>query len=239
MHPAKVIAVLAAALALAVTGTPAHAAPIRDRTAPHAEVSVSWDGRGGHHTVPSALFGDVTVVPGDTARATILVRNDGPTDGILAVSIVNTQLHPHGAGDHDSLAQDLRINGMPVDELVRAPGTVHAGPIAEGATAAVPISYDFPAGAVSGNRADVGLVEVSFDVHLRITADSSRDLGGAPGADIDSGGPEATGPTDGIVAQTGGALAPTAGWLVPLALVLTVVATVAAQMRHRGKAEQR
>jgi len=241
MLTAKTAAVLTTALALALVAVPAHAGAPREPSGlpPSTELSMTWDGHEGHHTLSGSLFGDRTIVPGDTAEATIAVRNGGPTDGTLAVSIVNTQLHRPEAAAHDGLADDLRINGIPVAELIGTRVMVHEAPLAQGATTTVPVTYDFPAAAVSGNRADIGPVEVSFDVHLRITADPSRDPGNAVGHDSDASGQTTTGPSDGIIAQTGGRLAAAAGWLVPTALMLIVIATLAAHARNRTRAGQR
>lgn len=203
-------AALAAALALALVLLSPAVARADDRDDPppataDPDLSLRWEGSsGGALTVPGALWGEVTVVPGDSDTRVITVRNDGPTDGTLTVSIVNattsTRLDDPGWVD-DAFYDDLTVGGVSASALAGTSTVVHEVPLARGETVQVPLSYAFdgwtgnrtggglehPSGATV-NPDGVGARSFTFDVQLRIEGDSTPVTDAAPGNLTQSGG---------------------------------------------------
>jgi hypothetical protein len=224
----RLLAVLAATVLLLVPAVAARA----DETGRRTQVAVRWQGDGGHATLDRSLLGDLTVVPGDRAETVVAVRNDGPSDGTLAVSIVNTRLLEELATVDDGFADDLLINDVPVSRLLDGDTLVHEVPVARGAVAEVPLRHELPAGATSGNRGEGETVTVAFDVHLRITGDATSAQDGADGAAADRG-------AEGAIARTGGRAAADVRGLLAGAAALLVAAVVAAGRQHRAREGRR
>ncbi|MCA5895182.1 hypothetical protein LEP48_17780 [Isoptericola sp. NEAU-Y5] len=255
-------AVLATVLALmATTAVTAQAAvtpatPVVPEPAVH-DVAMRWTGEAGHLTVQGDALGIVTVVPGDAGATTVRVTNEGPSSGNLTASIVNASFG--GADADDEFFRDLRINDVAAADLAGDDHVIHEVELAQGATTEVPLTYEFPLEATSGNRAEVGERKFAFDVQLRITGDPSatRDADPAPATPGGTGGAD-VGSTDtsdlrlaevadkatggglwaGSTAATGGAALPTAGWMLFLAGGLLTLALAAARARRGVPAEQ-
>lgn len=225
MPRGRALAVLAATTVLLAPTTAASAHETEHLT----EVALRWHGDGGQQTVSGSLFGDLVVVPGDRASAVVAVRNDGPSDGTLAVSIVGARLHGQPPAADGDFADDLRINDIPASRLLDTPTLVHQAPVARGAVAEIPLDLHFPSHATSGNRGEVDAGTFAFDVHLRITGDGTTE---------DAGGDER--PADraagGVLARTGGQAAPSAGRLLAGAGALLAAAALLARARSRVRA---
>lgn len=142
--------------------------------------------------VDGSLLGEVVVVPGDSGRAVLRVRNDGPTAGTLTASVVDAVAlrDPDDASwVDDSFYDDLTVNGVPATQLEGRRTVIHEAALGRGATVDIPVDYAFPVEATSGNRAFVGERVFSFDLLLRI-------LGDTPGPDAPGDADPGTPPGD-------------------------------------------
>lgn len=259
--PLMIAVVLGTALPL-VLGPPATAVPRHHSSAAAAhaptttsatdpDVVLPWDGRTPRSIVVTGeLWGRVVVVPGDSGRASVTVRNDGPTTGTLTASIVDVTVHraPDDPTWIDDLFyDDLTIDGTPVTALEGRRTELLSVDLAPGETTEVPLLYGFEGW--TGNRtgggldADTGRTvnpegvgerEVTFDVLLRIGGDTGTDDTdeSTTGGDGDaSTRPGAVGP---LVATGGAALAGTPWPLLgAAALVALVVGATRARDRRR------
>ncbi|MGW8565720.1 hypothetical protein [Isoptericola sp. NPDC055881] len=150
--------------------------------------------------VGGSLLGEVVVVPGDADRATLRVRNEGPTGGTLTASIVNAAaFRDHGDDSwvDDSFYDDLLVNGVPASRLEGRQTVIHEAHLPRGESVDLSVSYDFPVEATSGNHAFVGQRVFSFDVLLRIAGDTpDDDATPGPGDPGDDTGRDDTGRDD-------------------------------------------
>lgn len=173
----------AAAIAFTALAAPAAAAPAPDGK---DVIALSWDGDEYTSVIGGSFVGVPVAVPGDSATRTLMVRNDGPSAGILNASIVNVKiLDPHapdvkdngnGAEDQGNFYDDLRLawNGGSDNftTLASRPETeIYEVEVARGRTVPITIDYQFPIEATSGNQANVSAREASFDVRLTISGD--------------------------------------------------------------------
>ena len=186
-------AALAAGLVGALTA-PAVAAP----AAPAADdytrsIQLSWDGVGYADVTTENFLGTPVSIPGDTATRTLLVRNDGPTDGTLRASIVDVGLldpdaldvHHQpahlapatgsysGAGDQGNFYDDLEIDwahghGSMTQLAADEQTVILQVPLASGEQVPVTLTYELPEQATSGNRANVAERLASLDVLLEL-----------------------------------------------------------------------
>src|SRR5699024_8263843 len=205
LHPARAGAA-AAALATGLLGLlagPAAAAPTTAATSPaaaadHSEaVQLSWDGSSYAATTTESFLGTPVTVPGDNATRTLLVRNDGPTDGTLRATIIDVQLldpdapdvhhNPEhvapddsglytGAGDQGSFYADLRVGwGSGSASMTQLAGNgqtqILQVPLARGEQVPITLDYVLPLAATSGNQANVAERLASFDVLLQLGGD--------------------------------------------------------------------
>ncbi|MFF2830513.1 hypothetical protein ACFVSK_02005 [Cellulosimicrobium cellulans] len=247
----RVAAALAAALtltALAVPATTAAAAPAATATDP---VGLERDADGtplvrltGRVTpddavlVDGSLLGEVVVVPGDSGRAVLRVRNEGPTAGTLTASVVDAVAHrdPGGAGwTDDAFYDDLTVNGVSASRLEGRRTVVHEAELGRGATVDVPVVYDLPVDATTGNRVLVGERVFSFDLLLRITGDAPGPGTGAASETPAGTADDAAHETGGLVSRTGGVVEPgLAPWWAAVAGGLVLVAAGAVRTLRRG-----
>jgi hypothetical protein len=123
-------------------------------------LSLGGDNPGAVLTVP--VLGTSVVVPGDERSATLKVRNDGDSEGVLTVDIVDVALD----GAPDGFFDDFLVNGVPASALDARDTTVFRQSIGAGATASVPLSYEFPAASAEGN---VPGPEPGLDFRVRLT----------------------------------------------------------------------
>lgn len=144
-------------------------------------IQMSWDGRTYVAETFESFVGTPVVVPGDHASRTLLVRNEGPSEGVLRAAITNVELlgGASAAGD-DDFYDDLTVhwsNGKAsMNELGANEATeVIERPLEEGETTELTIGYKFPLQSTSGNRAEVGARSASFDVVLTLGGERPSD----------------------------------------------------------------
>lgn len=188
-------AVAAGALAaglVSVLAAPASAAPDdHDYT---RSIELSWDGTGYADVTTTSFLGTPVSTPGDSATRTVLVRNDGPTDGTLRATITNVHLldpdapdvqhHPNhvapddsglyaGAGEQGNFYNDLQVGWdagqASLTQLADNGDTqILLIPLEQGEQVPIMIDYDLPAAATSGNVANVSARLATFDVKLEL-----------------------------------------------------------------------
>lgn len=210
------------------------------------DVVLPWDGQKPRSIVVTGeLWGKIVVVPGDSGRASVSVRNDGPTMGTLTASIVDVVVHrapDDPAWIDDRFYDDLTIAGSPVTALEDRATEILSVDVAPGATTEVPLLYGFEGW--TGNRTGGGLAtdtgltvnpdgvgerEVTFDVLLRIGGDTDDAAAGGDGQARTR--PGAVGP----LVATGGTAPPGTPWaLLGAAALLALVVARARDRRHRG-----
>ncbi|MFE6970446.1 hypothetical protein [Isoptericola sp. NPDC057653] len=152
-------------------------------------VVLPWDGRADEViVVDGALWGRVTVVPGDGDTRSVRVRNDGPTAGELTATIVDAAALD-AADDptwvDDAFYDDLTINGVPASVLHQKETLIQTTPLAAGESTDVTLTFAFDGH--TGNRTGggydedageivnpdgVGPREFGFDVLLRLAGDA-------------------------------------------------------------------
>lgn len=160
----------AASIVLVLGGAlPAHAAE-------PDPIQLSWNGSDYADTVVESFVGTPVAVPGDSAQRTLYVRNDGPSDGTLAVTITRVELLDPDASLDDSFYDDVIVDwGTGSGSLTAIDDagdtSVLTRPLAMGETTEVTIGYDFPVDATSGNRSNVGDRQASFDVVFTLGGD--------------------------------------------------------------------
>ena len=187
--------------------------------------------------VDGSLLGEVVVVPGDSGRAVLRVRNEGPTAGTLTASVVDAVAHREPGGEgwtDDAFYDDLTVNGIPASRLEGRTTVVHEAELERGATVDVPVVYDLPVDATTGNRALVGERVFSFDLLLRIAGDAAGPGTGVAHETVAGAADDAAHETRGLVSRTGGAAEPgTAPWWAVVAGGLVLVAAGAARTLRR------
>lgn len=211
-----VLGMLSAVLLL--SGTAAGAAAQTNEEA----IQMSWDGRSYVAETFESFVGTPVVVPGDQASRTLLVRNEGPSVGVLRASITNVELLSSGsaAGD-DDFYNDLTVHWNTGQASMTELGANEATevierPLEEGETTELTIGYEFPLEATSGNRAEVGARSATFDVVLTLGGERpSNQEHSSSAAPPPSGGAEETSseaglrsltpqrPAPGFLAETG------------------------------------
>ncbi|MCM1012079.1 MULTISPECIES: hypothetical protein [unclassified Brevibacterium] len=155
-------------------------------------IQLSWDGSSYSDATTESFVGFPVAVPGDSTSRTIMVRNDGPTDGTLTVSIVDVELLTPTIDDdfYSDLLIDWQTGRSSIRDLESAGTTrIIDMPLPQGETTPVTIGYVFPREATSGNKSDVGERQGRFDVLFQLGGDDAE-------ADAGSAGSAGTG-TDG------------------------------------------
>lgn len=158
-----------------------------------AALSLDWDGTT-RATTDLSFVGVPVAVPGDRARRTMTVRNDGPTGGTLSAWVTQVSLLDPPASGDDGFYDDLRLGWSTAsatdDASFRA--LADAGDtlivrthLARGASTRIEVDYELPLAATSGNRSLAGPRQASFVIRAQITGDTS----GVPAAPVADGGP--------------------------------------------------
>lgn len=190
--------VTAGAFAAALVGAlaaPASAAPLDPTPEDYTQsIQLSWDGTGYADSTTENFLGTPVAIPGDTATRTLLVRNDGPTDGTLRATITDVDLldpdaldvqhHPGhrapddsglytGAGDQGDFYDDLQLDWAhgqaSFTQLAADEQTVITQvPLAAGEQVPVTLTYELPPEATSGNQANVAERLASLTVVLEL-----------------------------------------------------------------------
>ncbi len=181
------IAPLAATIALAVT-VPAAAAHADD------ELGVSLDGVTWAHEITAPLFDpSFRFVPGDSETTTFLVRNEGPSQGVLSVEVAAQD--PDGLLADDQFLVEARVDGgawTPVE-----PGATTVAP----AELPVPVGSSVPVDLrATFDPASTRMDEV-IPVQVRVVLSEDGSVGGV---DEDDGGDGQVGGVDeGALPDTG------------------------------------
>ncbi|MFE2656517.1 hypothetical protein [Brevibacterium sp. NPDC059310] len=155
-------------------------------------IQLSWDGSSYSDATTESFVGFPVTVPGDSTSRTIMVRNDGPTDGTLTVSIVDVELLTPTIDDdfYSDLLIDWQTGRSSIRDLESAGTTrIIDMPLPQGETTPVTIGYDFPREATSGNKSNVGERQGRFDVLFQLGGDDAE-------ADAESAGAETDGSAD-------------------------------------------
>lgn len=177
---------LISALGVAAVAFTALAAPASAASASEAQdvIAMSWDGKEYTSVIGGSFVGVPVAVPGDSAKRTLYVRNDGPSGGTLNASIVNVKiLDPQATDakdngkDQGNFYDDLRLawNGGNANFTTLASRTeteIYDVHVDQGQVVPITVAYQFPIEATSGNRANVSKREASFDVLLTISGDA-------------------------------------------------------------------
>lgn len=177
---ASFISALGIAAIACTAATSASAATVPE---PTDVIGLSWNGQDYTSMIGGSFVGVPVSVPGDSARRTLMVRNDGPSSGTLSASIINVKILDQDAADHGNFYNDLRLGwdggSSTFTALAAKPETqIYEIPLAQGAVVPLTIDYRFPVEATSGNQANVSRREASFDVKLTISGDAKPTLPG-------------------------------------------------------------
>lgn len=208
---------IAATAALATLGVVGAAAP----ASADDEIGLSRDGVSWSRQLAAPLFDDGFVwVPGDVEQASFLVRNDGPSDGELAVDVLTAD--PDGLLASDAFLLEARI------------GTGEWVEIDSGTTALTPTVLDVPEGARSRITVRGTFLPETTDhqdelasFRVRVTLSEAGDVGG----EDDGAGDGEVGGQDGLP-DTGSPLGAGVIW-VAAALIGAGIALVRPGRDHR------
>lgn len=142
-------------------------------------MQLSWDGVHYSSSTSEAFFGTPVIVPGDSARRTLLVRNDGPSDAILRARITDVDLtHDRSDGFYDKLLIDWSTGQTTMRQLAaNGETTIVDVQLAQGAEFEITIGYHLPEDTVEGNRRGGPARLAGFDVELDLAGMST------PGSD--------------------------------------------------------
>ena len=217
---------LAVVVATAVAVVATAAAPARADD----EIGLSADGVTWSAQLSAPLFATgFRIVPGDTESRTFQVRNDGPTAGILTVSVVASD--PDGLLGSGDLDLAARVGSGPWRPV--GAGTTEAAtrlPVARGARTTVTIRAGFDAASTRQAQS------VPFSVRLRLAED-----GEVGGVDENGGGSGDGGDRGGDVGGVGTGLPGTGTSVAPGLLVLAagLIGGGLALVRRREREEGR
>ena len=137
-------------------------------------IQMSWDGRSYADQTVESFVGAPVVVPGDQDSSTLIVRNEGPTAGVLRATISNVQMGSVSrAADNDDFYDDLSVRwdsgqNSVTDLAANGDTPVMRTRLEQGETAKLTIGYELPLEVTSGNRTEVGKRSASFDVILTL-----------------------------------------------------------------------
>ncbi|MFD6134016.1 hypothetical protein [Isoptericola sp. NPDC060257] len=216
------VATCGAALVVGVLLAPAAAAGAQGGAEPGG-VALSVDGRRWTTDLEAALFGSAPWTPGETRRAVLLVRNDGPGPAGSRVAVsVGEGVTGRGAS---ALADAVRVRVRP--EGGRWSDGAGSAPVLLAESEVLPVTVEASLDGAAGNETQGETVPV--DVLVTLAGDGPPDT-------ADTGGEQdvGRGPAD-DVRDGPGALARTGGQPLP-ALLAAVVAVAAGVLLRRGRA---
>ena len=136
-------------------------------------MQLSWDGVHYSSSTSQAFFDTPVIVPGDSARRTLLVRNAGPSDAMLRASITNVDLtHDRSDDFYDQLLIDWNTGQTTVGQLAaNGETTIVDVQLAQGEEFEITIGYHLPQHTVEGNGRGGRLA--GFDVQLDLAGMST------------------------------------------------------------------
>lgn len=137
-------------------------------------LQISWDASDSAPGTAESFFGMPIVVPGDSARRSLTVRNAGPSGGTLTARIVNVELAgtDTGASFYDDLEIHWADGSASMRELYNNGETeILQEAMVQGVQTEVALEYLFPRDAASGNYANSPSHQASFDVEFQINGD--------------------------------------------------------------------
>lgn len=155
------------------------------------EVKLSWDGVNYTSQIGESFIGLPISVPGDSKSRTLKVKNDGPTNGTMTVSIINVELknkeakeshHVNGENTGD-FYDDVKITGITKSGSITKSFKEYDNEektiigqfnIDKNEVTDVTIDYEFPFEATSGNKANVDERLATFDVLIEIQGADSE-----------------------------------------------------------------
>ena len=169
----KLLAVTGSGLILIALGVSATSA-IQQH---NAALQLSWDGVQYSSSTDEGFFGTPIIVPGDSARRTLLIRNDGPSDAILRGVIHNVALtHDRADGFYDKLLIDWNTGQTSMRQLAaNGETTIVDMQLGQGEEIELTIGYHFPVETVEGNAQGEKQRLAGFDVRLEIVGMSPTD----------------------------------------------------------------
>jgi LPXTG-motif cell wall-anchored protein len=191
-----------AVLAFAAEGdeddTPTNAITTEWKT---GHVVMDWQGNASEVARDEESFASSLVaVPGDRVQRTVTITNDGPSEGVLGVNLLdlgltvpegstNTDLETSidlywalGDGQADSVrfaaARAGSVSFLGADQATHTRFPLSQVNVAQGESIDLTVGWEFPEGEVAGRRGDAESVALSFDVQLVLRAGSIDDGGG-------------------------------------------------------------
>lgn len=141
-------------------------------------IQLQWDEQETYTSDTSESFIKIqTIVPGDSDKRTLHIKNNGPTDGNLKISIVNVQTNDR---KNDSFYNDLKITtkfahekNYSLQELVNNKTTViDTQKIKKDQVQDVTIGYNFDINATSGNSSNEQKT-ATFDVYIELIGENT------------------------------------------------------------------
>lgn len=167
----KLLTTVVGASILASTLSPAYAAN-------QDVIHLSWNGKDYTSTIGESFVGTPVTVPGDSAERTLKVKNNGPSDGEMRVSIINVDTKGKDDPDQGNFYKDLKLSwktesGEGSEDFydLKSNSVIGQYHVAKGEVSDVTIGYDFPVESTSGNTSKVNPRLASFDVLVEIGGD--------------------------------------------------------------------
>jgi hypothetical protein len=191
--------------------------------------SVSWDSSS-YGIAGDTIVGHSVAVPGDRVQRMAVVKNDGPSDAMVTVQILNVTTTNSSSTVNTELEEIIElywnVNGSTGAEswkhlrLSRDPGGVSHSvsfSLAQGAQFPMTVGFSFPSSSTGGRNLGETSSLLSFEVRIIMTGDTVDSGGpggpGSPGSGgQNSGGPGAGGSS--MAAPTGGSVVASPWWLL-------------------------
>ncbi|MCL1923535.1 MAG: hypothetical protein FWG15_06760 [Propionibacteriaceae bacterium] len=229
----------------------AHAEPL----APHVQIewngpitSLSWDSSS-YGIAGDTFVGHLVAVPGDRVERTAVIRNDGPSDAIVTVQILNVTTTNSSSTVNTELEEIIElhwnVNGStgvePWKDLreARDPAGVSRTvtfPLAHGAQFPMTLGFLFPSDSTGGRNLGEESSRLSFEVRIIMTGEAGGVENPPPPS---SSGDPGMGGGGVMVAPTGGTTDESSSWVVCVLLSLGGALGVTAILVRRASVAQR